>query len=238
MIVWGGDSISLASLSSGGRYAPQETTLTWYRDLDGDGYGDAANSVTISGCDGPAGYVLDGSDCDDTHGAVHPGASESCDGLDNNCNGQIDEDASGLDSDGDAVRNACDDCVFDANPSQSDFDHDGQGDVCDLDDGLIYVYSTAPNRVEWQPEGGFATWNVYEGDLAVLRATGTYTQAPGSNALAKRECGVTNPWVDDVAPPPAGKLKFALVTGRAGGVESGLGTNSAGVPRANSNPCP
>ena len=48
----------------------------------------------------------------------------------------------------------------------------------------------------------------------------------------------TTTWVPDVASLPEGKVKFSLVTGVTGGVESSLGTNSAGVPRANANPCP
>jgi hypothetical protein len=36
-------------------------------------------------------------DCDDTNAAVHPGAMEICDGLDNNCDGLIDGDESGID---------------------------------------------------------------------------------------------------------------------------------------------
>ena len=32
-----------------------------------------------------------GPDCDDAHATVYPGAPETCDGLDNNCNGQVDE---------------------------------------------------------------------------------------------------------------------------------------------------
>jgi len=144
----------------------------------------------------------------------------------------------GEDSDEDTVHDLCDDCISVWNPNQSDIDHNGVGDACDVNDGLIYISSTEKNKVEWQPENGFTSWNVYEGDLDVLRATGTYTQAPGSNPLAFRSCGVTDYWVDDVTPPPPGKVKFALVTGVFGGVESGLGTNSAGVPRANANPCP
>jgi hypothetical protein len=110
--------------------------------------------------------------------------------------------------------------------------------ACDLTDGLIYVYSTDKNYREWQDESGYATWNSYRGSLAALRATGQYTQAPGSNLLAARDCGLNDPWVFDDLVPDTGEVTFNLVTGVAAGVESSLGTNSAGVPRANANPCP
>jgi hypothetical protein len=104
---------------------------------------------------------------------------------------------------------------------------------------LIYVLGTGDkNRVEWQPESGYTSWNRYRGSLAVLRATGVYTQAPGSNALAARDCGLSDPFVSDAVVPAPGEVAFNLVTGVAGGVESGLGANSAGTPRANANPCP
>jgi hypothetical protein len=49
----------------------------------------------LSVCDDaapPAGYVIKRTDCDDTKAAVHPGAADAlCDGLDNNCNFEIDE---------------------------------------------------------------------------------------------------------------------------------------------------
>lgn len=62
---------------------------TYYRDADGDGYGDAAVSTT--GCQAPAGFVANNWDCDDTNAAVHPAAAEVCDGADNDCDGQVDE---------------------------------------------------------------------------------------------------------------------------------------------------
>jgi len=36
--------------------------------------------------------VPEGEDCDDAHASVFPGASEVCDGLDNDCDGQVDND--------------------------------------------------------------------------------------------------------------------------------------------------
>jgi large repetitive protein len=61
---------------------------TWYADADADGFGDA--SVTVESCTAPSGYVGDSADCDDSDGAVHPGASEVCDGVDNDCDGAVD----------------------------------------------------------------------------------------------------------------------------------------------------
>ena len=62
---------------------------TWYADTDNDGFGDAA-STTLA-CTIPTGYVADNTDCDDTQITVYPGATEICDGLDNDCDGDIDE---------------------------------------------------------------------------------------------------------------------------------------------------
>ncbi|MCZ7679750.1 MAG: putative metal-binding motif-containing protein [Sandaracinaceae bacterium] len=39
----------------------------------------------------PAGYAVIPGDCDDTRAGVNPGAAESCNGLDDNCNGTTDE---------------------------------------------------------------------------------------------------------------------------------------------------
>jgi hypothetical protein len=64
---------------------------TYYRDADGDGYGDPNHPTT--GISPPSGYVSDNTDWNDGNASVHPGAPEVPDGVDNNGNGQIDEGA-------------------------------------------------------------------------------------------------------------------------------------------------
>ena len=66
----------------------EDVVPTWYADVDGDGYGDAATAQ--DSCDAPVGYVADDSDCDDANGRTNPGASEVCDSIDNDCDGTID----------------------------------------------------------------------------------------------------------------------------------------------------
>ena len=66
---------------------------TFYVDSDGDGFGDASDPG-IEDCALGEGYSLDNSDCDDSSAAALPGGVEVCDGLDNDCDGRIDQDAS------------------------------------------------------------------------------------------------------------------------------------------------
>ena len=60
-----------------------------YSDGDLDGFGDGIE--TREGCPGLPGWVTSSGDCDDLDGRIHPGAVEICDGIDNNCDGNIDE---------------------------------------------------------------------------------------------------------------------------------------------------
>ena len=62
---------------------------TWYSDADGDGYGNPA--LSTSACAAPRGYVANGLDCDDADDEVHPGAAETCDDVDDDCDGVVDD---------------------------------------------------------------------------------------------------------------------------------------------------
>ncbi len=106
---------------------------TWYADGDGDGYGDASSSDVA--CDQPSGFVADATDCDDGSAAAYPGATEVCDGLDNDCDGATDEDAAAdaatwyADDDGDGYGDASDSSVACYQPSGA------VADATDCDDG-------------------------------------------------------------------------------------------------------
>ena len=66
----------------------------WFKDFDGDGYSDGVN---ITQCLRPNDYFDDSEltatsgDCDDEEADAFPGNPEVCDGIDNDCDTQIDE---------------------------------------------------------------------------------------------------------------------------------------------------
>ena len=99
---------------------------TWYADADGDGYGDAGSDATA--CSQPTGHVADDTDCDDADAAVNPGASEICNGTDDDCDALTDED---------------DPDLADASTWYADGDGDGYGDAgsslsaCDQPTGYV-----------------------------------------------------------------------------------------------------
>ncbi len=93
---------------------------TYYEDLDQDGYGNDA--VSVVKCILPMGFVALHGDCSDEAPAINPGNVEQCgDGLDNDCNGQIDEG-----------------CIIDN-------DEDGFDDTQDCDDENALIF---PGAVE------------------------------------------------------------------------------------------
>ena len=137
-------------------------TSTFYADADGDGFGDPGS--TEDSCEAPTGYGTDATDCDDADASVNPDAAETCDDIDNDCDGLVDDDddVSGTttwyaDSDGDGFGDAatdacdmpsahvsedgdCDDGDATVNPDADEvcdsIDNDCDGLVDDDDDSL------------------------------------------------------------------------------------------------------
>ncbi len=83
---------------------------TWYADADNDGFGDPESAGTA--CEQPSGFVGDATDCDDGSKAVHAEADELCNGSDDDCDGETDEDD-----------------ALDAGTWYADADGDGFGDA-------------------------------------------------------------------------------------------------------------
>ena len=74
-------------------------------DDDGDGYVEC--TIDSGGWQGDVG-VIGGDDCDDSDALMSPGDIEQCDGIDNDCNGQVDEGLLSVyyyDGDGDGTGN-------------------------------------------------------------------------------------------------------------------------------------
>ncbi len=207
--------------------------VTVYADDDGDKYGNAA--APEDWCHPPVELVDDATDCDDTDDNVHPRASELCDGIDNDCDGGIDDDdPEGAndadrwydDGDGDgygggAAREACVKAAGEVNDGGDCDDGDatvnpGAEEVCN--DGI-------DQDCDYTAEGCFISGAVStrDADATVLGTTGVdvfgYAMASGGDTDGD---GVAEAWVTGINADGTGTGTGVAVrlTGRISGNDS------------------
>ena len=143
-------------------------TQSWYPDADHDGFGDP--NAASSACEAPAGFIPNGTDCDDAAAAAFPGATETCDGVDNDCDGTIDNGVTSVwyaDTDGDGYGDAASSQVACEGPEgfvtdSTDCD-DGSGSV---HPGLDEVCDELDNDCDGTVDEGMTTtfWADIDGD--------------------------------------------------------------------------
>ena len=88
------------------------------------------------------GYSFCAGDCDDWDRGVNPGAIETCDSVDQACDGSVDEGTSCVDDDGDGFSEDdgdCNDGDTSVSPAAAEVDGNGVDDDCDgmTDDGSV-----------------------------------------------------------------------------------------------------
>jgi hypothetical protein len=173
---------------------------TYYRDADGDGYGNAA--ISIQKCSQPPGYVTNKTDCNDNDASIHPGAVEICDGKDNDCNGLIDDNIVYFrDADGDGygdvtkrkkvciqpagyVRDStdCNDNNAAIHPGQADICGNNKDDNCNglIDEGcaLITVAPQPSSAVEGNSGKTSMTFVVSLSAPAIVASSVNYQTVP------------------------------------------------------------
>jgi hypothetical protein len=124
------------------------TGTDYCSDFDGDGHG-VSDGLTHARCAPMQGLAAACDDCDDNDGLVFPGATEACNGRDDNCNGLIDEGLAStttwpdLDEDGygnplGATQMGCATSMRAANKLDCDDTnaaiHPGAPEICDMKD--------------------------------------------------------------------------------------------------------
>ncbi len=126
----------------------EEVLCTFYRDADGDGWGNPALSEEDP-CGEKGGWVLVAEDCDDTDPTINPDAEEICNGVDDDCDGIPEEE---LDSDGNGYM-VCDGDCDDSDP----YVYPGALEICDgidndcdevVENGLGFCYIGASSLMD------------------------------------------------------------------------------------------
>ncbi|HZM70421.1 MAG TPA: kelch repeat-containing protein [Candidatus Cryosericum sp.] len=195
MIVWGGRGA--VALRTGGRYGVDSSP-----DADGDAW---------SVC---------GGDCDDADPVVHPGASESCNALDDNCDSTVDDFVTACGLGGCSASGFCsagiDSCVPGASAPEicdgRDNDCDGIPDNVPAPVGspLLMVELTDTEVLSWTTVSGANAYDLLRGNLSILLMTGGDYSAAVESCEANDLSASTYPMAGS---PAVGQGFFYLVRG-------------------------
>jgi hypothetical protein len=179
----------------------------WFADMDSDGYGDS--SEWTYACDLPSGHVFNNDDCDDWDEDAHPGLTETCDGVDNNCDGEIDEeDSTGcenyyLDADGDGFgHETARRCLCEPEPSAG-YDSRDNTDCCDssyvtnTDETDYHTTANSCGSYDWDCSGSASyRWSDYGSCGSSLSWDLCYDDPSGWDGSIPY-CGNTDDWLYD-----------------------------------------
>jgi len=162
-----------------------------------------------------------------------PGCEVCGNGLDDDCDGTVDEATD--DRDGDGVLNCVDNCCEAFNPGQEDTDGNGIGDACDCL-GLGEVGSSVrlgknpQTEITWAAVPGVSEYHVYRGYRGPVFEYNQ--QCFRSNVMGNS--------VTEFAEPLRFNFFYYLVTAKCpvGDVETSLGTDSQGNPIPQPFVCP
>ncbi|MBK9013542.1 MAG: hypothetical protein IPM82_05365 [Saprospiraceae bacterium] len=204
--------------------------FTWYQDADNDNY---SNGMTLTQCSQPVGYELAANliattgDCNDNNVAINPGATEACNGVDDDCENGVDDGLTFqnyyLDGDGDTygagtavnacqspganyvlVNGDCNDANANINPGEIEVCNDIDDDcVGGIDNGLVFQ--------DYYLDG--------DGDTYGAGAAVNACQSPGANyVLVNGDCNDANANVN----PGEIEVCNGVDDNCAGGIDDGL----------------
>lgn len=158
-----------------------EGVANCYRDNDGDGFGDpnVPQNMCITCANG---FVSNSNDCNDYNGSVNPNAPEVCNGMDDDCDGDIDINNV---VDNDPPTALCNDLSISLDPNNQALISDKDIDNCSSDACGIASYSLSQSLFDCNQIGS---------NLVVL----TVTDVNGNTASCQSTVSVL-----DMSPPQA-----------------------------------